>query len=101
MICSTSAASFRERSASIFFEADSPAPKVVENAIETVQLAATAKGIRIESMLDPLLGVETTGDPERLQQVVWNLLSNVRSNSAGKGGQSAGCPGAASSRTSN
>jgi chemotaxis family two-component system sensor kinase Cph1 len=61
-------------------------PKVVENAIETVQLAATAKGIRIESMLDPLLGVETTGDPERLQQVVWNLLSNAV-KFTGKGGK--------------
>ena len=61
-------------------------PTVVANAIETVQLAATAKGIRIESMLDPLLGVETTGDPERLQQVVWNLLSNAV-KFTGKGGK--------------
>ncbi|REK17429.1 MAG: hybrid sensor histidine kinase/response regulator [Planctomycetota bacterium] len=52
-------------------------PTIVEDAIETVTLAATAKNIRIETMLDPLSDVETTGDPGRLQQVVWNLLANA------------------------
>ncbi|QDT57400.1 Phytochrome-like protein cph1 [Caulifigura coniformis] len=52
-------------------------PSIVKTAIETVSLAATAKGIRIETMIDPLSGLNTTGDPGRLQQVVWNLLSNA------------------------
>ena len=38
--------------------------------------AADAKGIRIHKVLDSLAG-PVTGDPARLQQVVWNLLSNA------------------------
>ena len=48
----------------------------VEAAIQTVQPAADAKGIRIEKALDPIAG-PVSGDPGRLQQVVWNLLSNA------------------------
>jgi signal transduction histidine kinase len=44
-------------------------PSVLVAAIETVSLAASAKDIRIEQLIDPLVGVETTGDPHRLQQV--------------------------------
>jgi PAS domain S-box-containing protein len=49
---------------------------VVEAAIETVRLAAEAKGIRIVSILEPITQV-VHGDPQRLQQVVWNVLSNA------------------------
>ncbi|MEO8486458.1 MAG: ATP-binding protein [Betaproteobacteria bacterium] len=49
---------------------------VIEAAIDTVQPAADAKGIRIEKVLDPSAG-PVAGDPARLQQVVWNLLSNA------------------------
>ena len=49
---------------------------VVEAAIDSVQPAAEAKGIRIQSVLDPKAG-PISGDPDRLQQVVWNLLSNA------------------------
>lgn len=52
-------------------------PTVVEASIETVKLAADAKDIRVERLIDPLIGLETTGDPNRLQQIVWNLLSNA------------------------
>lgn len=49
---------------------------VIENAMDVVRPAAEAKGIRLHSVLDsqpkPILG-----DGERLQQVVWNLLSNA------------------------
>ena len=38
--------------------------------------AADAKGVRIETVLDPRAG-PVSGDPERLQQVLWNLLSNA------------------------
>ena len=48
----------------------------VQAALETVKLAAAAKGVRLEKMLDPAAG-PVSGDPHRLQQVVWNLLSNA------------------------
>ena len=48
----------------------------IEAAIETVRPAADAKDIRIEKLLDPLAG-PISGDPSRLQQVIWNLLSNA------------------------
>ncbi|MCC5600259.1 hybrid sensor histidine kinase/response regulator [Nostoc favosum] len=49
---------------------------VVEAALETVQLAAQAKSIQIQTIFDPTLG-QVMGDPNRLGQVVWNLLSNA------------------------
>jgi PAS domain S-box-containing protein len=49
---------------------------VVEAALDTVRPAAAAKEIRIEASLEPSLGT-VSGDPDRLQQVVWNLLSNA------------------------
>ena len=48
----------------------------IEAAVETVKPAADAKGIRLEKLLDPAAG-PISGDPGRLQQVVWNLLSNA------------------------
>jgi len=48
---------------------------VVDAAIETVRPAADAKGIRIERAYQPAGHV--AGDASRLQQVVWNLLSNA------------------------
>ncbi|MGF1938481.1 MAG: PAS domain S-box protein [Nostoc sp. ChiQUE02] len=49
---------------------------VVETALETVQLAAQAKSIQIQTIFDPTFG-QVMGDPNRLGQVVWNLLSNA------------------------
>jgi PAS domain S-box-containing protein len=49
---------------------------VVHNAIATVQPAADAKGVRLQTIIDPRIG-PVSGDPDRLQQVVWNLLSNA------------------------
>jgi CheY-like chemotaxis protein len=48
----------------------------IESAVQTVSVAAEAKSIRIEKILDPLAG-PISGDPGRLQQVMWNLLSNA------------------------
>ena len=50
--------------------------QIVRGVIESMEPAAQAKGIRLESVLDPLPGL-VSGDPARLQQVVWNLLSNA------------------------
>jgi PAS domain S-box-containing protein len=51
-------------------------PDVIEAAIQSMQTAADAKGIRLQKVLDPLAG-PVSGDPARLQQIVWNLLSNA------------------------
>lgn len=50
--------------------------QVIEAAINVMRPAAEAKSIRIQSVLDPHAG-PVSGDPDRLQQVVWNLLSNA------------------------
>ena len=52
-----------------------PGP-VVEAALDTVRPAAEAKEIQLESSLAPSVGT-VSGDPDRLQQVVWNLLANA------------------------
>lgn len=49
---------------------------LVEAALNVVRPAADAKGIKLQSVLDPRAG-PVAGDPERLQQVLWNLLSNA------------------------
>ena len=49
---------------------------VVSAAVDSVELAAESKGIRLEVTLDPSAR-RVTGDAGRLQQVVWNLLSNA------------------------
>jgi PAS domain S-box-containing protein len=49
---------------------------VVDAAIDAVRPAADAKEIRIESILDPRAG-PVSGDPNRLQQVIWNLVANA------------------------
>lgn len=51
-------------------------PAVIEAALDSVRPAATAKAIQIESVLDPRAG-PIMGDPNRLQQVAWNLLMNA------------------------
>lgn len=48
----------------------------IEAAIATVQLAAQSKGIQIHTQLDSTVE-PVSGDPGRLQQIVWNLLSNA------------------------
>jgi PAS domain S-box-containing protein len=48
----------------------------IEAAVEAVRPAAEAKGVRVQKVIDTGL-VTVSGDPVRLQQVVWNLLSNA------------------------
>jgi signal transduction histidine kinase len=49
---------------------------VVRAAIDSIRPAADAKDIRVHVSLDAFKG-RILGDPERLQQVVWNLVSNA------------------------
>jgi PAS domain S-box-containing protein len=49
---------------------------VIEAALETVRPAAEGKRIRMTKVLDPMADA-VSGDPHRLQQIVWNLLSNA------------------------
>jgi signal transduction histidine kinase/ActR/RegA family two-component response regulator len=48
----------------------------IEAALDVVRPAAEAKGVRLHAVLDSQLA-PIPGDPERLQQVLWNLLSNA------------------------
>jgi len=48
----------------------------IESAVESVRPAADAKGVGICKVIDKGLA-SVSGDPRRLQQVVWNLLSNA------------------------
>jgi PAS domain S-box-containing protein len=50
--------------------------RVVEAAIDSIRPTAEAKGVRLQTMLDPDAG-PISGDAGRLQQVIWNLLSNA------------------------
>jgi signal transduction histidine kinase len=49
---------------------------VVEAALDAVRPAAEAKSIRLERSFGPEADL-VQGDPDRLQQVVWNLLANA------------------------
>jgi PAS domain S-box-containing protein len=50
--------------------------EVIELAADTVRPAALARDIRLELATDPGVGL-VSGDASRLQQVIWNLLSNA------------------------
>jgi PAS domain S-box-containing protein len=52
-------------------------PSIVQAAVEAARPTAEAKGIRLQTVIDPLNGVVVSGDGNRLQQVLWNLLSNA------------------------
>ncbi|HEX8834379.1 MAG TPA: PAS domain S-box protein, partial [Abditibacteriaceae bacterium] len=49
---------------------------VIEDAVESMWPAINAKGIRFQRVLDSGASM-VAGDPNRLQQVVWNLLANA------------------------
>ena len=49
---------------------------VIQSLLESIRPSAEAKSIRVRSSIQP--GVRPTwGDPHRIQQVVWNLLTNA------------------------
>ena len=49
---------------------------VADGAIEAVRVSAEAKELRLRKIIDPLAG-PVSGDPNRLQQIVWNLMTNA------------------------
>jgi signal transduction histidine kinase len=49
---------------------------VVSQAIQSVRPSAEVKGVRLITVIDPNAG-PVAGDAGRLQQVVWNLLTNA------------------------
>ena len=51
-------------------------PPIIEAAVEAVRPAAEAKNIRLQLTLDTESGL-VLGDAGRLQQVIWNLVSNA------------------------
>ena len=51
-------------------------PRVLEAALDAVRPTAEAKGLRLQPLIDPNAG-PLNGDPDRLQQIVWNLLMNA------------------------
>ncbi|MBO0857446.1 MAG: response regulator [Chloracidobacterium sp.] len=50
--------------------------QVIEAAVDSMRPAAEAKGIALKTTLDPKAN-RVSGDAGRLQQVVWNLVSNA------------------------
>jgi len=49
---------------------------VISEAADAARPAAEAKNIGLQTLIDPQ-ATQISGDPDRLQQVVWNLLSNA------------------------
>jgi CheY-like chemotaxis protein/anti-sigma regulatory factor (Ser/Thr protein kinase) len=49
---------------------------IVEAAVESMRPAADAKGVRLE-LRHSTEEARVSGDPDRLQQVVWNMVSNA------------------------
>lgn len=49
---------------------------IIEAALDAVRPAAEAKGIRLRTMLNSAAG-PVSGDANRLQQIVWNIVSNA------------------------
>ena len=50
--------------------------EIIDVAMEGVRPAAETKGVKLEKVIDRLVG-PVSGDPGRLQQVLWNLLTNA------------------------
>jgi signal transduction histidine kinase/CheY-like chemotaxis protein len=51
-------------------------PRLIDSAIETIRPAASAKEIEVKGLIQRDAG-PVLGDEDRLQQVLWNLLTNA------------------------
>lgn len=51
-------------------------PVIIQAAVDAIHPAADAKEIQLQVVIDSKAG-PISGDPNRLQQIVWNLLSNA------------------------
>jgi signal transduction histidine kinase len=49
---------------------------VISAAVDAARPGGRSKNIRLQTLIDPQ-ATQISGDPDRLQQVVWNLLSNA------------------------
>jgi PAS domain S-box-containing protein len=49
---------------------------IIEAVVDGVRPAADARNIHLHTALDPLFS-PISGDPDRIQQIIWNLLSNA------------------------
>jgi len=49
---------------------------IITDTLKTLHLAAESKSIKIHTHFDRSVGV-VAGDPVRLQQIIWNLISNA------------------------
>jgi PAS domain S-box-containing protein len=49
---------------------------LIDAVVDSMRPAAVAKGVRLETSVDLRAG-PVAGDPERLQQVLWNLVANA------------------------
>jgi signal transduction histidine kinase/DNA-binding response OmpR family regulator len=50
---------------------------IIANAVDTVRAGAAAKRLHLEVVFERDRRLLVTGDPDRLQQIVWNLVSNA------------------------
>jgi len=50
--------------------------RIIEAVVEGVRPAADAKNIQLKTALDPAIS-PIAGDPGRIQQIIWNLLTNA------------------------
>ena len=48
--------------------------RIVESAVDSVRPGADGRGVRLDASVVPCT---VSGDPERLHQILWNLLSNA------------------------
>ncbi len=59
--------------------------EIIRGIVEATTAEATAKGIALSFAVEPAAGITVSGDRVRLEQIVWNLVSNALKFTAGGG----------------